>query len=259
MYEYGLDTDQDADAMNRTLATIDSITDDGYRKWITTAPAADSEIARLERAVPTDPVDLSHSLSFAAIASLDALQMIAMIVRSNVPILTPLRSMMRTALMGVGRIGYVVLPKDGGERETNAGTLLALEVASYKRALKHFETFEHLAELVPDADDTGLLREQFGLHPSGRLDGDGKMIQAAVRLIGREIAADEPGTPVGMHEEQFTLIWNTASGAAHGFHWQNDFPGIFTADIGAVTSGVQYTLEKMRCLWTRADHTSEDT
>lgn len=249
MYTFGMEDQAAKDHVERSLEVIDLLTSPEGRAWASVAPAEDGEIARLERKALADPVLLSHSLGNAAVAAIDSLQHISMALRSSGGTLTTFRSMMRTALMGAGRIGYAVLPETEAEREANAATILAQEARSLKQALKSFDTFTDLKDLRPTAAETTTLREQINAHPSRPKDGDGAMIQRAAELIGAEVAKREPSAPSGVVADQLAFIWNTSSGAAHGFYWQNDFEGEFVTDLGLVVPAVQYTLEALRDAW----------
>ncbi|QCR53224.1 hypothetical protein C1N80_06265 [Brachybacterium sp. SGAir0954] len=250
MYEFGLDDAAAHAHLTRALSTIDHITNPDNRSWLTTAPAPGSEVDRLEQAVLQDPVDLSHSLGFAATAALDSLQEIAIIVRGNASILTPLRGMMRTALMGAGRVGYVILPDSPEEREAHAGMVVSHEAVSLGRALASFGSFTELPGLAPTPDELAMLLEQIQAHPRGKKEGEAAMIQASAELVARAIAEQDPAQPAGVLAEQLAYIWNTASGAAHGFYWQHDFEhGSFVADLGAVVSAVYYSLDALRARW----------
>jgi hypothetical protein len=250
MYEVGLNNDKDHQYLAHTLDQIDQLLDSGIRRVVTTPPAPGSEISRLEKVSLQDPVDLSHSLSTASISALDSLAQTREILRSGSGFaLTPMRAMMRTALMGAGRVGYVVLPDSPAEREKNAATVLAQEAKSYARAISAAKDFEGLREAKPPKDLVEHLQAQIAAHDKRRGAGDGAMIHRAADLIGQEVHTKDPSLHEDVVADNLAWIWHTASGAAHGFHWQEDTPGIYAADLGMVVSALAYVLDVETRLW----------
>lgn len=252
MYEYGLDSETAQRHLDRSMQIIGRINEPARRRWLNSPPSPEGEITRLKGASPQDPVDLSHSLHAAAVTSADAVLQISLALRSPDGFtLGAVRTLLRTALMGAGRVGYVVLPETPEERDRNAAVVLAQEAGSLSRALRDFETFTGLPGLRPTDDQITMLREQIAQHDHKRgRTGDRAMIRRAAELMGIEVARRDPTIDSVALREHLTFIWHTASGAAHGLDWQRASTGDFVSDLGAVTSALSRVLEALEQLWT---------
>lgn len=258
MYEYGLEGETAQRHLDRSMQIIDRINEPARRGWLRFPPSPEGEITRLKGASLQDPVDLSHTLHAAAVGSMDAVLQISLALGSPDGFtLGAVRTLLRTALMGAGRIGYVALPETPEERERNAAILLGQEADSLTRALRDLETFTSLPGLRPTDAQITVLREQIAQHDRnirGRT-GDRAMIRRAAELMGVEVARLDPTVDATALREQLTFIWHTASGAAHGLAWQNYSTGDLVGDLGAVTSALSRVLDVFEQLWTSASTT----
>lgn len=253
MYAYGLDGRLAQQHLDRSLCIIDRINETRTRRWLSSPPVPGSEIARLERASLQQPMDVSHSLQAAAVASLDAVLQIRLALKapSNFT-LGAVRTLLRTALMGAGRIGYVVLPATSEEKERNAAVILAQEAESLSNALRDFENFASLPGLRPTRVQIAAFREQISQHGQVRRGraGSRAMILDSAELMSIEVARLDPTVDATALREHLIFVWHTTSGVAHGFDWQNMSNGDFVSDLGAVTSALSRALEALEKLWT---------
>jgi len=249
MYNLGLDTPESHEYLQRTIALIEHLETPATHEWITAVPSSSSEITRLETTVPDGPVDLTSSLRSAAMSALESAAHIRYSIQSSHYTLTSLRGMMRTVLMGAGRLGFVALPDTELVRETNAATVVGQEARSFKRALKDDQEITNLSELQWRPDDVGEFERQIANVNTGRLPGDGVMIRETADMIGARAAAAEPTIESAALREHLTNVWNTSSGSAHGFDWQSRATGDFVTDIGAVISTFHVSFDATQRLW----------
>lgn len=185
------------------------------------APSDGSEVYRLARALPPGPISFDRTVFAAANAARGALDHIRDILRNGIPTrVIVLHALLRSALVGSGRITFALLPADPSARLQNARVLVAQESNSFMRALDEYAKFEKLLLMRPDDQYLATAREQNeALRGGGRLRGDGAVMTGAAEVIGAALAA-APEYPDGhrqLQREHVIWLWNTYSGAAHTY------------------------------------------
>lgn len=249
MYRLGLDTPEAHEQLQRTIAVIEHLEDPRTHGWLSQPPSPSSETARLATAVPDGPVSLESSLRSAAMSALEAAAHIRFSIQSEHYTLTSLRTMMRTILMGAGRLGYVALPDTAQVREANATVLVGQEARSLNQALGNISQITQLPGLKWRPDDVRRFDQQIAAVNTARLPGDRAMIREAAKLIGTEVAAADNTVGQTTLRDHLTWIWHTSSGSAHGFDWQSHASGTFITDIAAAVSAFHFSIDATRRMW----------
>jgi len=249
MYSLGLDAPESDEHLRRTLALIDHLEEPQTHSWISASPSASSEIARLNKAVPDGPVSLEGTLRSATMSALESAAQIRFSIQCRHYTLTSLRAMMRTILMGAGRLGFVALPDAIEVREANAATLVRQEARSFKHALKDVNGITNVLGLKWEPDKVDEFEQQIaGVNTDG-LRGDRAMIREAAGLMGAQAATADPTIGQAALRDHLTWVWHTSSGSAHGFDWQSRASGDFVTDIGAVASAFHSSFDATRRMW----------
>lgn len=249
MYSFGLDTPDSHQYLQRTLAVIEHLESSATYEWITAAPASSSEIARLESTLPCGPVSLVSSLRSGAMSALESAAHVRFSLQSRHYTLTSLRAMMRTVLMGAGRLGSVALPDTASAREKNAAALVGQEARSLKHALNDIKEITNLPGLQWTPDDVREYERQISEVKTVGLPGDRAMIREAARLMGARATEADPRIGPAAPSDHLTWVWHTSSGSAHVFDWQTRASGDFVTDIGAVVSAFHASFDATRRMW----------
>lgn len=249
MYDFGLSTPDSMRHLHKTLDLIVKLEDEQTHDWINRPPGEQSEIARLARAVPSEPVDLVCSLRTAGMSALESLSHVRWTIDNDHFILGPFRGAMRTALMGAGRLGFVALPGEATQREENAMTIVSQEAKSFGQAIADIQKITTLHGLRWRETEVRSYKEQIAKLNLDGLKGDRAMIRETAGMIGHEVQKGHPGESAVAFRDHLTWIWHTSSGSTHGYDWQTRASGDFVTDIFAVASAVQVTLAATRRLW----------
>ncbi|GAA1490962.1 hypothetical protein [Brachybacterium sacelli] len=249
MYSLGLDTPASHRHLHRSLRQIDHLERPGTHGWIAAPPGASSEIARLETSFVDAPVSLEQSLRAATMSALESAAHVRHSIQSNVFTLTSLRGMLRTLLMGAGRLGHVALPTTPQERETHAANVVGMEARSLERAITDIGKVTNLPGLKWDPDDVAEFRRKIATVNTARPPGDHSLIRTVADLIGTEAAAADDSVDPGALRDHLTWVWHTSSGTAHGFGWQSGAGGDFVTDLGAALSAFHFCLEATKRMW----------
>ena len=160
MVDIGLDADGAIEHLRRQLAIVEIIdkldgqlSPDPYR-----LAEPGSELAALAETAPDAPVNLVLSVRAGLTAARGALDQIASLLGHNSPTdAIVLQALLRTALLGAGRVVFALAPADPGQRQRNVRVVLRQESRSLMQGLNAFAEFEHLASLKPHG---GYLEEQ---------------------------------------------------------------------------------------------------
>jgi len=258
--DIGLDGPEDHAALQSTLAMIEII--DELSDSLPADPALlgepGSDLASLLAALPEPPVDLRLSIAVGLETAWNALSQISRFIVDGVPT-TPsvMQTLVRSALLGAGRVVYVLGPPSPEARQENARMVLRQEGQSLMRAYNAFEQFKQL-NLVPPADIIAAQRERNNVVQSGaRAVGEEKILLAMATVIGETLTANGYESPEGSPlTELMTWIFQVYSGVTHGFAWPrlvpgtNSMPGLFIADLYMVTCvahiAFDVTLRRMR-------------
>jgi hypothetical protein len=230
-----IDLGQDDPATMEVLARAVSIVDNSVSvlhdelDTISYPGLEDSEVYRLARALPEGQISYDRTVLAAASAARGSLAQISWIIRNPAPT-TPivLHALLRSALIGSGRIVYSLLPTDPETRLTNARVLLAQETYEFVKTLDLFSEFSQLRLVVPDADYVARAKRQNREINQGRPKGDGQVMNGAAEQIATALQTRLPGPSEHNHDvlrEHFIWLWNTYSGLAHAHAWPKLLPG----------------------------------
>ena len=245
--DIGLDGPEDYIALHKIHGMIQRI---GQRYDSLPADAAllgepGSDFADLINALPEPPVDLRISVFDGLTTARAALSQISSFIFDGV-LTTPsvLQTLARSALLGAGRVVYVLGPPSPEVRQENARMVLHQEGKSLMRAYSAFEQFKQLSLLVPPADIVAAQRERNNAVQGGaEAIGEEKTLMAMATVIGELLVTNGYDSPGGgkSFAELMTWIFHVYSGVAHGFGWprlvpgSNSMPGDFMADLYMVT------------------------
>ncbi len=232
--------------LHRQLATVEIINElDGQLSpdpYTLAEPG--SELAALAKTVPDAPVNLLLSIRAGLTAARGALAQIANLLEHDLPTdAIVLQALLRTALLGAGRVVFSLAPGDSEQRKRNVRVVLRQESRSLMQGLNCFAEFEHLSILKPRS---GYLEEQRNkdkaLQDGSRPAGEAMTLNEVARVIGEQLATsgfDESGLP-DVLAEHIMWIWHAYSGLSHGYAWPGVLPraastaGDFIADLGLV-------------------------
>jgi len=259
--DIGLDADGAVEHLRRQLAIVAII--DELDGQLSPDPhrlaEPGSELAALAETAPDAPVNLLLSVRAGLTAARGALDQIASIFANNLPTnAIVLQALLRTALLGAGRVVFALAPADPGQRQRNVRAVLRQEGRSLMQSLDSFAEFEHLVALKPHG---GYLDEQRrrnrALQEAHRPAGEAKTLKEVARVIGEQLATSgfDDSTVPDVLTEHIMWIWHAYSGAAHGFAWPCLLPGTasmagdFIADLGVVVSvtHLAFDVAQRRC------------
>jgi hypothetical protein len=236
----GLDGPEDHAMLEKTLSMIHLI---GQMHDSLPADAAHlgqpgSDLADLIVALPEPPVDLRMSIVAGLESARGALSQISSFIQDGIPTTLPvLQTLVRSALLGAGRVVYVLGPSSPQAREDNARMVLRQEAKSLMRAYSSFEQFKQLLLVVPPADVVAAQRERNDVLQRGAaVIGEEKTLMAMASVVAETLTANGFDSPEGVPLEIMSWIFNVYSGVAHGFGWPRLVPdAVFVADLHMVT------------------------
>jgi len=252
--DIGLDGPEDYIALQKTRAMIQRIgqRQDSLPADLTLLGEPGSDFADLINALPEPPVDLRISVFDGLTTARAALSQISSFIFDGV-LTTPsvLQTLARSALLGAGRVVYVLGSPSPEARQDNARMVLRKEGRSLMRAYSAFEQFKHLSLLVPSADIVATQRERNNAVQGGaEAIGEAKTLMAMATVIVEMLAANgydsREGEPFA---EVMTWIFHVYSGVAHGFGWprlvpgSKSMPGHFLGDVYMVTCVADFAFD----------------
>jgi hypothetical protein len=246
MIDIGLDGPEDEQQLHHCIAVID-------------------EVARIQDALPADPVqlgggqiylllaelpeplvDLRLSLKAGVEAAHGALSQISLLINGSIPT-TPVvvESLLRLALLGAGRVVYILGPETAEHRLANATVVLRQEARSLSKAYDAYEKFTQFRSLVPPQSVlTSQRLRNASLQGMGPLIGEEKTLAAMAVVIAQSLTRDGYA---GLDTEAYLTehcawMFHMTSGCAHGFGWPRllpstgSFPGRFVSDLTLVAN-----------------------
>ena len=245
--DIGLDGPEDYIALQKTRAMIQRIgqRQDSLPADLTLLGEPGSDLADLIDALPDPPVDLRISVFAGLATARGALSQISGFLFDDVPTTSSvMQTLVRSALLGAGRVVYVLGPPSPEARKDNARMVLRQEAKSLMRAYSAFEKFKQFPGLVPPANILAAQRERDDEVGGGAgAIGEARTLMAMATVIGELLTAngyDSPGEGESF-AELMTWIFHVYSGVAHGFGWprlvpgSDSMPGHFLADLYMVT------------------------
>lgn len=259
MLNIGLDGPEDEVALARALETIDLVgrLDDDLPHDPALLGQRGSEIEQLMQRLPDPLVDIRISLRVGLEVARGSLAQVSSIITRSVPTTgSVLQSLVRSALLGAGRVVYVLGPEDASLTEANARMVLRQEARILMKAYDAFEKFEKFQALVPPPSVLAAQRARNESVQAGAPTlGEEKMLLVMAKVIVEALAAEG-------HEqvltEHVTWLFNVYSGVAHGFGWprlipgSESMPGHFIADLTQVVSIAHFAFD-MTARRTRAN------
>ena len=250
----GLDTQQDLEQLIRVLAAIDELA--GLCDRLPDDPATldqpASDLNRMLASLPEPQVDPRLTINQGLGISRGALGLIRSIFLDNSPAIAPsvLPVLLRSALLGSGRILFMLGPADEARRIANTVVVLKQEAASFHTAYTQFAEFHQFQALIPDPETVALYeRRRVELMRDGRPPREARTLDSMAEVIGELLAAAESAVPSQEDDDLGTLakehvrwMFNVYSGVAHGFAWPwlvphtESLPGHFIAEFTTVTN-----------------------
>jgi hypothetical protein len=226
--DMGLDNPETMRMLNWAIGVVEESVDRLREEIGANGPSDDSEVYRLARALPAGPITFDRAVFAAANAARGALDQISGLLRDRIPTsMIVLHALLRSALVGSGRLAFALLPADPSTRLRNARVLIAQESNSFMRALDAYADFEKLLLVRPEDEYRAKARQQNeALQDGGRLRGDGAVMTGAAEVISAALAA-ESGDLDGNQQslrEHVIWVWNTYSGEAHTYAWPRLLP-----------------------------------
>lgn len=233
----GLDTQEDMDQLVQALRVVASMAAlcDKLPQDPALLDQPGSDLSRLIGALPEPQVDPRLTISQGVGLARGTLGLIREIFVNNSPAIAPavLPVLVRSALLGAGRVLYMLGPEDEAERLDNAVVVLKQEAESYYRAYKQFADFELFQALVPPVETFNVYeRRRADLMRGGRPPGEAKTMDSMAAVIGDMLAGTKSAVPQeNLHDvatamkEHVQWMFNVYSGIAHGFAWPRLVPG----------------------------------
>lgn len=211
-----------------------------------------SDLSRLIDALPEPQVDPRLTITRGLHLARGSLGLVRDIFVDNSPAIVPsvLPVLLRSALLGAGRVVYMLGPEDEHERIANTTVVLRQEADSYHRAYTQFAEFVQFGGLVPPPELVARYEQRrIDLMEGGKPPGEAKTLDSAAAVIG-EMLATAHGVVVEQElddvadaiKEHVRWIFHLYSGVAHGFAWPwltpgtASLPGHFIADLTTVTN-----------------------
>jgi len=138
-----------------------------------------------------------------------------------------LQSLLRSALLGAGRVVFILGPADAETREANARVVLSQEAKSLMRAYEAFEKFKHSGALIPPDHVLRAQRERSReIESWGSPIGEEKTLLRMTDAVIKTLASrGYPPETLPIMAEQITWIFHVYSGVSHGFAWPRLVPG----------------------------------
>ncbi len=246
MIDIGLRSQADHDELTRTIQLIDTI------EWLhgelfdSNFDLADwnGKVRSIAEGLPDPPVDIRHTLNASLQASQGCISQIGIFLKNNVPT-SPvvLQALLRTSLLGSGRVIYVLGPEGPETRLANANIVLRQDSNSLIKAYAAFEKFEYSPTLRPTPEVLAPQRARFEtLRAQGPPIGEEKVLAAMSRVVEEALKRKGYAMQDGSLGERITWLFHVCSGSAHGFGWPRlvpgteSMPGVFLADLSLVAA-----------------------
>ncbi|WP_299039675.1 hypothetical protein [uncultured Pseudokineococcus sp.] len=200
-----------------------------------------SDLRRLLEALPDPPVDLRVTILAGLRTAHDSLVHVAELAQDRRTVsISILQSQLRAALLGAGRIVFMLHPDDHAQQLTNARIVLQQESKSLMQLYDTTRQFQRLTGLVPSADIiTAQKARHAGVTAGASSMGDGKTLKAMADTIAQALVTQDRASAetVKTIAELVGWMFNVSSGRAHGFGWPDLVPGVdVSADFSMVAS-----------------------
>ena len=214
--------------------------------------APGSQILDLVEHLPDPPVDIKLSIVGSLDSARGCLAQIAVLVSDGIPTMPQvLQSLLRSALLGAGRVVFILGPADAETREANARVVLSQEAKSLMRAYEAFEKFKHSGALIPPDHVLRAQRERSReIESWGSPIGEEKTLLRMTDVVIKTLASrGYPPETLPIMAEQINWIFHVYSGVSHGFGWprlvpgSQSMPGHFLSELFLVASVAHIAVE----------------
>lgn len=212
-----------------------------------------SDLRRLIDALPQAQVDSRLTITQGLHLARGSLGLVRDIVNNGLAIVpSVLPVLLRSALLGAGRVLYMLGPEDEDDRIANTLVVLQQEAASFHRAYTQFAEFEQFQALVPPPELVARYEQRRSELMRGRTPpGEAKTLDAMAAVIGEMLATVDIVVPhqelddaATAAKEHVRWLFHVYSGVSHGLAWPwlipgtASLPGHFIADFTTVTNVV---------------------
>lgn len=241
--EIGIDRPSAIERLAEIVGTIRSAESfyDALPRDCTKLSPPGSDIERLLQAIPEPVVDPRLSILAATDAAIGSLRQIREFLMKPLPT-SPivLLSLARTALLSAARVTYCLGPESESERIRNLMVVMRQEAAGLDRLYQSAEQFVKLRGLIPPASIVATQRERLQAYRQIAHLGEAATLQEMSAVVGRILSESSDTDWTTAHSEHVAWMFNTYSGAAHGFAWPKLVPGTksmsgdFIAELGLV-------------------------
>lgn len=235
MQKFGLDNAAAIKHLQRQMDTIDII--DDLAGKIRFPVSEGSDLASLASLAPDAPVPLIGSIRVGLATAHEALTSMKPVISAALPGAPPLlflQCLTRAALLGAGRVVFVLGPDGADTRRNNAQIVVKKESVSLTRALERHAAFEHLLGMKPPDTFVSEVSRRATQLGGGAPPGEEKMLEQMATVIGQSVARHNPDLDAGIVTEAVASIWHRYSGAVHGYAWPEGCDGDFVSDFGIV-------------------------
>ncbi|ROZ63839.1 hypothetical protein EDL96_05755 [Kocuria soli] len=252
MYTTGLERDnpEAIEMMQRQLGIIDAIYELAMDLRELTSDG--SEMTALESAFTESPISLSNILAGGVHCASESLLMLKASLQEGTSTLIGLRVLMRTALLGGARVGYVFCPRTEDERLRNARHVMGVELASFNRAARALGEIEHIVSLKPSEENLTRIQEASKkFKPQDAVRGENAIIQGFAQYVQPRVTEKDSTVEPEVFSETLKWIWQSGSGVAHAHAWPATVPdGELLADLSIVVAAVHVAVEAATDGWT---------
>lgn len=247
--DIGLDTQEDVNQLGQILTAIESVAQLCDRLPDDAAFLAQptSDLERLIDWLPEPQVDPRLTITQGLGLARGTLELIRNIFLDNSPAISPcvLPVLLRSALLGAGRVLYMLGPDGENERIANTMVVLQQEADNYHRAYTQFANFEQFQALVPPPETIAVYeKRRADLMGGSRPPGEARTLDAMAEVIGELLLRADNAVPqqelddlATVAREHVRWMFNIYSGVAHGFAWPwlvprtQSLPGHFIAEF----------------------------
>jgi len=247
--DIGLNSPADRQQLEQILTAIKSMADlcDKLPDNPAFLDRPNSDLKRLIDALPEPQVDPRLTIMKGLAVARGTLGLVRDIFVDENPAIVPsvLPVLLRSALLGAGRVLYMLGPQDEHERIENTMVVLQQEADSYRRAYTQFAEFKQFHALVPPPDLVALYENRrVGLTGSGKPPGEARTLDSMAEVLGNMLASANTAVPqqelddfATTTKEHARWIFHIYSGIAHGFAWPwlvpgtRSLPGHFIAEF----------------------------
>lgn len=256
MIDLGADDPEVMDMLRRGVAIVDEAVESLHDEFLAIGePASQCELSRLAADLPRGPLDVASAIAVALGNARCALAHISEVIQNPVPT-SPvvLQALLRVALVGSARTLYVLLSQDPDVRLERGRVILARDCESGQQGLDRYVAFNGMKAFTPPQSLVQAVRDQRkSVWPIGSPPGDGKIVEGMTESLVDALEMSGHGGEFGADylRDHADWLWNTYSGAAHGYLWprllwgissDRRVPGDFPLDLHQVAAATHMAM-----------------